>query len=116
MIYALSITIAAGLLLLVLLGLGLALARRVADGDWSAVGSWRWYPSPLGLLLVLPVAGLLLFRFLPALLALPLILPLFLRGRRMGRLFFFLWNLGRESRPDAGDDTIEGQSRLLDDE
>ena len=120
MIYALTITIAAGLILLVLLVLGLALARRVADGDWSAVGRWRWYPSPLGLLLLAPIAALLLFRFLPAILLIPVVVPFFWRNRRIGRTLFFIWNLGRSVRPPGDDDghdrTIEGQARPLDDE
>lgn len=128
MVYALVITIAAGVLLLFLIGGAVLFARRAATGNWPSIGRWRWYPSPLGLLLLLPLAGLLLWRIFPALLLLPVIFPFFLRGRRWGQPLFFLWNLGRrngrpadeardETRDERGDDsTIEGQYRPLDEE
>lgn len=121
MIYSLAITIAIGLLLLALLGVAVLLARRAAGTDWPSIGRWRWYPSPLGLLLLLPLAGLLLWRLFPAILLLPIVLPFFRRGRRLATPFLFVWNLGRRAPPpgagDDGDDrTIEGQYRPLDDE
>ena len=105
MIYALTITVAAGLLLLALIGFAVALVRRVAGvGDWPWRGRWRWYPTPLGLLVLLPLAGLLLWRLFPELLFLPIILPFFWRGR------FF-----RRRRREGADGAIEGTYRPLDD-
>ncbi len=121
MVYALTITIAAGVVLLLLLGGGAVLARRAADGQWPSLRRSRWYPSPLGLLLLLPVAGLLLFRFLPVLLVLPIILSLFRRGRGLGGPLFRIWSMGQRRPPPnderSGDDgSIEGTYRPLDDE
>ena len=121
MIYALTVTIAAGLLLLALFAIGIALARRAAGGDWPSIGRWRWYPTPLGLLILLPVTGLLLWRLFPLLLFIPIVLPFLLRGGRFGPLLFRLWNLGRRPPPgdegqDGDDDAIEGRYRPLDDE
>jgi hypothetical protein len=121
MIYALTITIAAGLLLLALLGSVVLLARRVAGLDaWRNVGGWRWYPSPLGLLLLLPLAALILWRLFPAVLLIPVVLPFFWRGRRSAGPLLYIWNLGRRRRPRAdgeGDGrVIDGQYRRLDDE
>jgi hypothetical protein len=121
MIYALTITIAVGLLLLALLGIGVLLARRTAGSGWPSIGRWRWYPSPLGLLLLLPLAALVLWRLFPAILLIPIILPFFWRTRRLATPFLFVWNLGRRPPPpDAGHDgndrTIEGQYRPLDDD
>ena len=119
MIYALTVTIAAGLLLLVLFTIGIALARRAAGADWPLSGRWHWYPTPLGLLILLPVAGLLLWRLFPLILFIPIVLPFMLRGRRFGPFLFR--NLGRRPPPgdegrDDDDDAIEGQYRPLDDE
>ena len=119
MIYALTVTIAAGLLLLVLFTIGIALARRAAGADWPLSGRWHWYPTPLGLLILLPVAGLLLWRLFPLILFIPIVLPFMLRGRRFGPFLFRLWNLGRRPPPgddDDDDDSIEGRYRPLDDE
>ncbi len=92
MTYALLITIAAALALVALVGGGALLARRAAGtasrGE-APFGSWRWYPSPLGLalLVLLPLAGLLLWRAFPVFLFLPVVLPFFWRwrGRAFGR-------------------------------
>ena len=121
MIYALTITIAAGLLLLALIGFGVVLTRRAAGRGWPSIGRWRWYPSPLGLFLLLPLVVLLLFRFLPALLVIPFILPFFRRGRRMWGPLCCLRNLGRGPQtPGSGHNgqhrPIEGQYRPLDEE
>jgi hypothetical protein len=83
MAYALIISIAAGVLLLALLALaGVLVSRR---GPVSLRG-WRWYPSPLGLLLLVPVAAFLLWRALPVLIFVPLVIPFFWRMRRGGGL------------------------------
>ena len=104
MIYAFTITIVAGLLLLALIGIAASLVRRAAGaGDWPWRGRWRWYPSPLGLLVLLPVAGLLLWRLVPELLFLPIILPFVWRGR-----------LFRRHRQEDGDGAVEGSYRPLD--
>ena len=80
MIYSLTITIAAAFLLLALFGFAVILVRRVAGGVASpSLRGWRWYPSPLGLLLI-PLAGLLLFRFSPGLILIPIVFPFFWRG------------------------------------
>ena len=111
MIYALTITFTAGLLLLALLAARALLAQR-ADSNLRPIRGWRWYPSPLGVMLLLPLAGLLLWRMAPALLVIPIILPFFWRTRLIARL----WNLGRQRAtggPDDGD-IIDGQYRPLD--
>ena len=121
MVYALTITIAAGVLLLLLLGGGAVLARRAAgsEANLPAIGRLRWYPSPLGLVLLLPLAALLLWRFFPAFLFIPLIFPFFWRGRRRGTPFF-VWRSRRRTSSSNGHkadkSTIEGQYHPLDDE
>lgn len=120
MTYALIITVAVGLLLLLLLGSGGFLARRVmeaAERGEAPFGRWRWYPSPLGLLLLLllPLAALLLWRIFPAFLFIPIIIPFFWRWRRLGRPFFFGQRPGRRP-PEHEDDSIEGRYRPLDDQ
>ncbi|OGO53283.1 MAG: hypothetical protein A2148_09160 [Chloroflexi bacterium RBG_16_68_14] len=107
MVYALTITVAAGLLVLALVGLGLLLARRADAEGWPSLGRWRWYPSPLGLLLLLPLAGLFLWRLFPALLLFPILLPFFRRSRRIRM---------RRAGPRGEDGAIEGQYRPLDDD
>ncbi len=118
MIYALVITTAAALLIVAVIGGGALLLSRAVAGDGlrsSTIGSASWQPSPIGLLLLLPMAGLLLLRFVPGL----RILSFLLRGRRAAGPLFFLWNLGGRSRwrekPDD-DDAIPGEFRPLDDE
>ena len=109
MIYALAITIAAGLLLLALLGGAALLARRAAgaaDG-WPSLGSWRWYPSALGFSVLLLVTGLLLSRLFPAFLFLPIMIPFFWWRRRWG---------GPGGGRGRDDRTIEGRYRPLDDQ
>lgn len=121
MVYALAITILAGLVLLVLLAAAVLLARRAAEaGGLGNVAGWRWYPSPLGLLILLPLAALLVWRLFPAVLLIPVVLPFFWRGRRLTGPLQFLWNLGRRQHPrrhDGGDDrAIDGRYRPLDDD
>ncbi len=107
MIYALTITIAAGLLLLAVLGGAALVARRAQeDGGWPSIGRWRWYPNALGLTVLVLVAGLLLWRLFPALLLVPIVLPFFWRRR------FFR---GPRSRRDQEDQAIEGRYRPFDD-
>ena len=116
--YALVVTIAAGVLLLALLGGAVVLARGVAaGGGLPSIRGWRWFPSPLALLIVVPVVALLAWRALPVLLVLPFVLPFFLRGRRRGTVFF----MGRERpRRNGGNGTngtngtIEGERRPSD--
>lgn len=116
MLYALTITIAAGLLLLAVIGLGYGLARRAvgAAGGLGPIRGWRWQPSTLGWLLV-PVLGLLLWRVFPALLFVPIILPFFLRGRMGGRRIF-PWQR-RERRPGRnGNGAVDADYERVDDE
>lgn len=110
MLYALVITLAAGVALLVLLG-GLALLYRRGLRDGFAFRDWRWYPSPLALLLLLPVLGILLWRFFPAFLFIPIILPFFW-GRRRGVTPFFMrtYHKHRQSNGRNGHrDAVEGE-------
>jgi len=121
MVYALVITIAAGLFLLGLLG-GLALLYQ--RGGWRGVslGSWRWQPSALGVTLLLLVGGLVLWRLAPVFLFLPAVIPFFWRWRRgRSRPTFRAWRSGRRRPPANGHDAadgraIEGRYRNLDDE
>src|SRR3990172_10417421 len=108
MIYALTITIAAGVLLLGLLAVAALSARRASESgiDWPQFGRWRWYPSALGFSVLLLVAGLLLSRLFPAFLFLPIVIPFFW-WRRRGR--------GPGSRQDGDSGAIEGCYRPLDD-
>jgi hypothetical protein len=122
-IYALVITIAVGILLLLLLGGGALFAQRAAGGEVTlpALGRWRWHPSPLGLLVLLPLAAIVLWRFFPAFLFIPFVLPFFWRGRRTGGPFSFVWRRGPPNAPSNGrkrqdESTIEGQYRPLDEE
>jgi hypothetical protein len=102
MVYALVISIAAGVALLALIAL---VALTLQRGRLPSLGGWRWYPSPLGLLLLLPVLGLLVWRAFPALLVLPFVLPFFRRRR---------WFARPRARSRSGDDAIDGEFRPLD--
>lgn len=121
MIYSLAITATVALVLLFLLGGGFVFVRRAAGAaaeGRAPFGRWRWYPSPLGLLLLVPLVALLFFRFFPVVLLIPIMLP-FLR-RRAGGPLSFLWNAGRAAPPqsrsqDDSDGEIEGEYRPLDD-
>jgi hypothetical protein len=126
MLYALTITIAAGLLLIGLL-VGVALlARRAAGNVERGLGpfaGWHWQPSALGWLLVLllPAAGLLLWRIFPVFLFLPLFLPFVWRWRG-GRSAFTFVRRPRTRKPSSNghrkdeDHAIEGSYRPLDEE
>ena len=127
MLYAITITIAAGLLLLALLGGVALLARRVAEAGERGVGpfaGWRWHPSGLGwlLLIALPLAGLLLWRVFPVFVFLPMFLPFVWRWRRGRGAPFTFVRRRRPGRPStnghhpADDRAIEGSYRPLDDE
>lgn len=100
--YALTITLLAGVALVALLVFVVALARRLAGAEWPAIGSWRFTPTPLGLLVLAPLAAIVLRRFLPVLFVLPLLLPLLLRARG----FFG----GRDDGPDG---PIDGDFRRV---
>jgi len=103
MSYALIITLIAGVTLLTLIAVAFALGRRLAGGEWPAIGGWSWRPTPAGLLLLVPLAGLLLWRLLPALLVLPLMF--LLRGLRLRSMF---------GGGDDGDDgAIDGEFRRV---
>ena len=127
MLYALTLTIAAGLLLIGLLVGVTLLARRAAANAERGLGpfaGWHWQPSALGWLfvLVLPVAGILLWRVFPVFLFLPMFLPFLWRWRSGGRPPFDFVRRRRSSRPPtnghrpADDRAIEGSYRPLDDE
>lgn len=127
MLYALTITIAAGLLLIgLLVGITL-LARRAAGNAERGLGpfaGWHWQPSSLGWLLVLllPLAGILLWRVFPVFLFLPFIMPFVWRWRSRGRPPFDFVRRRRTRRPPTnghradGDHAIEGSHRPLDDD
>jgi hypothetical protein len=116
MVYSLTVTIAAAVVLFALLGVAAFMARRAAGaGGVGPVAGWRWNPSPLGFLVLVPLAGLLLWRLFPAVLLVPVIFPFFMRGRRPAGRTRFFWASGRRA-PLQGDDnkTIDGQWRSLD--
>ena len=92
-----------------------------AGAGGPSIGRWRWQPSPLGLLLLIPVAALLFLRVFPALLLSPFLLPLLRRGGFMAIPFFLRRIMRRRNRPpdekrNDDDDAIEGKFRHLDDE
>lgn len=82
MVYSLAITILATVAILFVISFVALTVRRIAKGE-SAISlrGWRWYPSPLGLLVLAPIVALLAWRMLPALILLPIVLPFFRRGR-----------------------------------
>jgi hypothetical protein len=118
MAYALIVTIITGLSLLALLA-GLYVFSRRGQAGGVSFGAWRWHPSSLGLTIALIVAGVVLWRFFPGFLFIPLIFPFFWRFGR-GRLNRHEWR-GRSNgrsgngRPNANE-PIEGRFRPLDDE
>jgi hypothetical protein len=59
-----------------------AFALRVARSGIGVplLGGWRWHPSLLGFSAALLLAGLLLWRFFPELVILPIIVPIFWWG------------------------------------
>jgi len=128
MIYALVLTVAAGLLLLALpTGLFLA-GRNVSRGGFS-FRSWRWHPNALGFTALALVATFILWRIFPEVLFLPMVLPFFWRwrSRRSGGTSGWTWRAKRGQAPPTNghhsnghhkddDHAIEGQYRNLDDE
>lgn len=108
MLYALTITIAAGLALLAIFAGAALLARRLASEGGLSLPSrgWRWYPSAIGLLL-LPIAALVLWRFFPVLLLLPIIIPFVLRR---GSGIRGIFRLPRGQRDDEDDHGSNGNS------
>ena len=99
MIYSLGITIIAGIIILAFFVAVAVLARRVAQGEGlGPMRGWRWYPSPLAMFVLLPIFAILLVRAAPLLLALPLIIPVIWRSRRLAGPLLFIWNLGRSAR------------------
>jgi hypothetical protein len=109
MLIALTISIAAGLVMLALIVGGALLARRAAAGEGAgaAFGSWRFYPSPWVLLLLPLVAAFFLSRFLPGFIFLPLfIVPFFLRRGGIGGLFS-----SRRRRGDSDTEKRNGPDR-----
>lgn len=106
MFIPLAITIAAAVLLLVLFGGGLFLARRFALEGVSGLSlrGWRWYPSPIAVLVLAGIVALFAVRFFPAFIFIPFVLPfLFRRGRGgFGKIFRFPG--GRRDDEDDTDD------------
>ena len=99
MLYSLIVALTFGLLFLALLGIATRLARDVSSRGGvrvPALGGWYWYPSTLAFLFLLPLAAVVVARFLPALIVLPLALP-FLFRRRAG---LFSWDWGHRGRDD----------------
>jgi hypothetical protein len=80
--YALAVILAA-----VALATLVAIAMRISRGGVGVplAGGWRWHPSLLGIAVVLLLGGLLLWRFVPELLFLPIIIPIFWWGRWSGK-------------------------------
>ncbi len=88
MVYSLAITILATVAILFVISFVALLVRRAANGESVfSLRGWRWYPTPLGLLVLAPIIALLAWRMLPALLLLPIVLPFFRRrgGGQNGR-------------------------------
>lgn len=76
--YALTIAVA----VVVVCSLAVFALRVVRSGiGVPLAGGWRWHPSLLGFSAALLLAGLLLWRFLPELVFLPIIVPIFWWGR-----------------------------------
>ena len=76
MIFSLSITITAAIILLAFFIAVALLARRVAHGEGlGTLRGWRWYPSPLAMFVLLPILAVLLVRAAPLIFALPLLIP-----------------------------------------
>lgn len=126
MLYALTITIAAGLLMITLITGVVLLVRRATVAVKSGVGpvaGWSWRPSPLGLLLVLLVslAGIALWRVFPVFLFIPFVVPFFWRWRGRSRAAFTFVRRRGHRPPSNGHSAgnghaIEGSYRPLDDE
>ena len=116
MIFSLSITITAAIILLAFFIAVALLARRVAHGEGlGTLRGWRWYPSPLAMFVLLPILAVLLVRAAPLIFALPLLIPVIWRTRWLAGPLLFIWNLGRKARGDTGDDSIEGRYRPFSD-
>lgn len=128
MIYALVITILAGLVLLAVPTVLALAGRRATRGEFSLSG-WRWRPNALGLTLLAIVAVVVLGRIFPVVFFLPMLIPFFWRfrgGRRSGSggPFNWQWRARRGPPPSTNghsnghkqDDqnAIEGQYRNLD--
>lgn len=105
-----ALAIGAAFLIATLLMSGRRLFAAAGEGR-APFGRWRWSPSPLALLL-LPLLGLLLWRIMPELLFIPIILPIFWWRRRIPAPSFVRRRTGEKAREDG---TIEGQYRRLDD-
>jgi hypothetical protein len=128
MVYALVITVAAGLLLLALPAGLFWFGRRATQGNLSFRG-WRWHPNRIGFSVLAIVAAVVFARFFPGILFLLFVIPVLwrFRGRRSGggRPFVWQWRAkrgqphtnGQSNGHKQGDDpAIEGQYRNLDDE
>ena len=102
MIYALTISIIAGLALLAFFVALALLARQVARGEGlGRRDGWRWYPSPLALFVLLPLVGFLVFRAAPLLFVIPVIIPFLWRSRWLAGPAMFFWR-HRRPRDDDG--------------
>jgi hypothetical protein len=107
---ALAVTIAAALAMLAVIFGAYWLASRFAREGGVEIGAVRWFPSPFAFVLVLliPVAALLLWRFSFAFILIPILLPFL--WRRGG--FASLWK--RRGRPDR-EKAEEDDNRPMDD-
>jgi hypothetical protein len=99
----LTISIAAAIAMFALIAGAYWLATRAASGEGFSLGSMRWYPSPLVLLILAPIALLVMWRFSLGFLIIPIILP-FVWRRGFGERFV-AWTQGRgRRRPDERND------------
>jgi hypothetical protein len=98
-----TISVAAAIAMFALIFGAYWLATRVAQGEGLTLGGLRWYPSPLALLILLPIAGLLMWRFSLGFLIIPIILPFFWR-RGFGERFA-AWTQGRNRRRSNENDS-----------
>ena len=110
MVYALAISIGVALLLIALSGVAVSVARQASAGGGLRIGSWRWFPSPFAVLLLIPLLGLILWRFFPALLFIPFVLPFFWR-RGLARTFFMRRRGPRSSGDTERDSDAEYRPR-----
>lgn len=134
MIYALAITVIAGLVLLAIPS-GLYMAGRRVFGDSKTSLSrpgWSFRPNALGFTLIAIVLSFALWRIFPGFLLLPMLIPFVWRfrgggGRRSGTggPFVWQWRARRGPPPTNGhsnghtkddESSIEGQFRNIDDE
>lgn len=103
--------------LVLLCGLLALLGSVVFRGSGFSFRGWRWQPSMLGITVAVLAGALVLWRFFPELLFIPIILPFFWFGRRGQR--GPRWTVPHRAPPPANDadgaamDAIDAQYRRI---